>query len=42
MNDDGKIELIDALLLLRAMVNGKSDAALSDVVRLLRYIATGK
>ena len=42
MNDDGKIELIDTLLLLRAMVNGKSDAALSDVVRLLRYIATGK
>lgn len=42
MDGDGKIDLVDALLLVRTMVNGGNDATLTDVVRLLRYIATGK
>lgn len=42
MDGDGKIDLVDALLLVRTMVNGGNDATLTDVVRLLRYVATGK
>lgn len=39
MNDDGKIDLIDALLLVHAVLTNSSDATLVDVVKLLGYIA---
>ena len=42
MDNDGKIDLVDVLLLVRTMVNGGNDATLTDVIRLLRYVATGK
>lgn len=40
MNNDGKINLLDALLLMRAMLNANTDATLADVVKLLGYLVS--